>query len=45
MHGDLAAEIHAHLTAGIDGLFCDFPDLARHAIDDFPARADTSVPR
>ncbi|MEJ0099756.1 MAG: glycerophosphodiester phosphodiesterase family protein [Pseudomonadota bacterium] len=45
MHGDLAAEIHAHLAAGIDGLFCDFPDLARHAIDDFPARAGTAAPR
>jgi len=28
-HGDLAAEIRAHLAAGIDGLFCDFPALAR----------------
>lgn len=28
-HGDLAAEIRAHVAAGIDGLFCDFPDVAR----------------
>lgn len=32
-HGDLAAEIRAHLEAGIDGLFCDHPRLARAAID------------
>jgi glycerophosphoryl diester phosphodiesterase len=28
-HGDLASEIRLHLDAGIDGLFCDQPDLAR----------------
>ncbi len=45
MHGDLAAEIHAYLAAGIDGFFCDFPDLGRHAIDDFPARAGKAATR
>lgn len=25
LHGDLATEIAAHLAAGVDGLFCDFP--------------------
>jgi glycerophosphoryl diester phosphodiesterase len=28
-HGDLAAEIRLHVEAGVDGLFCDFPDVAR----------------
>jgi glycerophosphoryl diester phosphodiesterase len=32
-HGDVAAEIRAFMAAGIDGLFCDFPDLARTAMD------------
>jgi glycerophosphoryl diester phosphodiesterase len=31
-HGNLAAEIDLHLAAGVDGLFADFPDLARQAI-------------
>jgi glycerophosphoryl diester phosphodiesterase len=31
-HGELAAEIALHLDAGVDGLFCDFPDLARAAM-------------
>jgi len=31
-HGELAAEIEAHLAAGIDGLFIDSPDLGRQAI-------------
>jgi glycerophosphoryl diester phosphodiesterase len=32
-HGDLAAEIHALLDAGITGLFSDHPDLAVRARD------------
>lgn len=31
--GDLAAEIKAFVAAGVDGLFCDFPEIARKAID------------
>ena len=31
-HGDIAAELEAHLAAGIDGLFIDSPDLGRAAI-------------
>lgn len=27
LHGDLASEIAAHLAAGVDGLFCDFPGI------------------
>jgi glycerophosphoryl diester phosphodiesterase len=38
MHGDIAAEIAMHLEAGIDGLFSDFPMLARGAIDRFAMR-------
>ncbi|HTQ36610.1 MAG TPA: glycerophosphodiester phosphodiesterase [Steroidobacteraceae bacterium] len=38
-HGNLAAEIGLHLAAGIDGLFCDFPALARDAMDHFAADA------
>lgn len=30
--GDLAGEIRLHAQAGIDGLFCDHPDLARAAL-------------
>jgi glycerophosphoryl diester phosphodiesterase len=30
--GDLAAEIQRHVEAGIDGLFCDQPDIARRAL-------------
>jgi glycerophosphoryl diester phosphodiesterase len=37
-HGDLDAEIRAHLAAGIDGLFSDFPALARTAMDHFAVR-------
>jgi glycerophosphoryl diester phosphodiesterase len=37
-HGDLAAQITAHLRLGIDGLFSDFPALARAAIDGFAVR-------
>ncbi len=35
--GNINAEIKAFLKAGIDGLFCDNPDLARAAIDEFYA--------
>jgi glycerophosphoryl diester phosphodiesterase len=39
-HGDMAGEIRAHRAAGIDGLFCDFPDLARAALDgDAPVKS------
>jgi glycerophosphoryl diester phosphodiesterase len=38
-HGNLAAEIGQHLAAGVDGLFSDFPLLARTAIDQFAADA------
>ena len=31
-HGDLAAEIEVHVKAGIDGLFCDHPDIAKAAL-------------
>jgi glycerophosphoryl diester phosphodiesterase len=43
-HGDLAAEIRAHLAAGVDGLFCDFPALARAAIDHVTAGAAKVAP-
>jgi len=40
--GDLVAEITRYLAAGIDGLFCDQPDIARSAVAAFisvaPAR-------
>jgi glycerophosphoryl diester phosphodiesterase len=39
-HGDIAAEIKLHLSAGSDGLFCDQPDLARTVVDD---AADSGV--
>jgi glycerophosphoryl diester phosphodiesterase len=32
-HGDMAAEIHAFVAAGADGLFCDHPAIARSALD------------
>lgn len=32
-HGDLAAEVAQHLAAGIDGLFCDQPDVVRDVIN------------
>jgi glycerophosphoryl diester phosphodiesterase len=32
-HGRMDAEIHAHLAAGVDGFFSDFPDLARAVLD------------
>jgi len=41
--GDLLAEIAAHLAAGINGLFCDFPDLARTAMQQFTAGAANAV--
>jgi glycerophosphoryl diester phosphodiesterase len=28
-HGDLAGEIRLHVETGVDGLFCDHPDVAR----------------
>jgi glycerophosphoryl diester phosphodiesterase len=31
-HGDMAAEVRLHVEAGIDGLFCDHPDIARSVI-------------
>lgn len=31
-HGDLAAEVHAHLAAGVDGIFTDHPDLVVQAL-------------
>ncbi len=34
--GDLEAEIRAFLGAGIDGLFCDFPDVARAVVGAVP---------
>jgi glycerophosphoryl diester phosphodiesterase len=37
--GDLAAEITMYLAAGIDGLFCDQPDIARAAVDAFTSAA------
>jgi len=43
-HGDLAAEIAAYLAAGIDGLFCDFPGLARTAMEWFAASAVKTAP-
>ncbi len=33
-YGDLAAEIRAVLDCGVDGIFCDFPDMAAAAIND-----------
>jgi glycerophosphoryl diester phosphodiesterase len=35
-HGDLASEIRLHLDAGIDGLFCDQPELARAVLGKTP---------
>ena len=32
-HGDLDAEVKAFLAAGVDGVFSDFPGIARKAID------------
>ncbi|MCA1783732.1 MAG: glycerophosphodiester phosphodiesterase family protein [Dermatophilaceae bacterium] len=34
-HGDLAAELTAFFDAGVDGVFCDQPDLAIAARDDY----------
>jgi glycerophosphoryl diester phosphodiesterase len=31
-HGRLVEEIRLHARAGIDGVFCDFPDVAREAL-------------
>lgn len=38
-HGDLLGEVRAHLEAGVDGVFSDFPDLAVTARDGRVARA------
>jgi len=32
-HGDLAAEVRAFHAAGVEGFFCDHPQLARAALD------------
>ncbi|MEO8308328.1 MAG: glycerophosphodiester phosphodiesterase family protein [Pseudomonadota bacterium] len=32
-HGDIAAETKLHLSAGVDGLFCDQPDLVTAVIN------------
>ncbi len=40
-HGDLAVEIRYHLAAGVDGLFTDFPALAKAGIEQFTAGAAT----
>jgi glycerophosphoryl diester phosphodiesterase len=32
-HGDIAAEVKLHLSAGADGLFCDQPDLVEAVIE------------
>ncbi len=32
-HGDLARELDHFLAEGVDGLFCDFPGIARAVID------------
>ena len=37
-HGDLNAEIHALLDAGITGFFSDHPDLAVRARDEWSTR-------
>jgi glycerophosphoryl diester phosphodiesterase len=31
-HGDMAAEVRLYVQAGVDGLFCDHPDVARGVI-------------
>jgi glycerophosphoryl diester phosphodiesterase len=36
-HGDMAAEVRSHVEAGVDGLFCDHPDVARRVLSR-PAR-------
>lgn len=33
-YGDLAAEIRTVLDCGVDGIFCDFPDIAASTIND-----------
>ncbi|WP_298752742.1 glycerophosphodiester phosphodiesterase family protein [uncultured Serinicoccus sp.] len=35
-HGDLAAEVRAHLAAGVDGIFTDHPDLVVQALREGP---------
>jgi glycerophosphoryl diester phosphodiesterase len=35
LHGDLRAELAAFFGAGVDGVFCDFPSIARAAADQF----------
>ncbi|MGH8596223.1 MAG: glycerophosphodiester phosphodiesterase family protein, partial [Gammaproteobacteria bacterium] len=37
-HGDLTHELQAFLDAGLDGVFCDHPDLAVAARDAFVSR-------
>lgn len=32
--GDLSAEIHSYLGTGVDGVFCDFPDIANIAVQE-----------
>jgi glycerophosphoryl diester phosphodiesterase len=41
-HGDLAAEIGAFVGAGVDGLFCDHPGLARGMLDAARRQIDTN---
>jgi glycerophosphoryl diester phosphodiesterase len=36
-HGDLAGEIRQYVAAGIDGLFCDQPDIGRQALQRSPS--------
>ena len=35
-HGDMAAEVRLHVEAGVDGLFCDHPDVARGVLPPAP---------
>jgi glycerophosphoryl diester phosphodiesterase len=37
-HGDMAAEVKLHVEAGVDGLFCDHPDVARAVLSRGPRR-------
>lgn len=39
-HGDLAGEIRRHVELGVDGLFCDQPDVARQALTRMPDATD-----
>ncbi len=38
-HGDLAAELDMYFRAGLNGVFCDYPAIARAAADRFAAGA------